>query len=256
MVSARSDGAATTYAGVDVAAEPGKTAAATLIENSRGVRIVDVRANVADDGIVAVVAEAVKTGVDVPLGWPAAFVEFVTAHAREQQQAPVNTDRAWRRRLALRATDRFVHESIGSYPLSVAADLIAYPAFRWGGIEARLRDAGVDVARDGSGKICEVYPAGALRVWELPNRGYKSARNAAVRESLVEGLSTRMPWLDWGRFKQHCVQSDDALDAVIAALVARQVHHGEAVAPPAALARLARQEGWIWLPAQQDLSVL
>ncbi|MFC0582949.1 DUF429 domain-containing protein [Micrococcoides hystricis] len=239
------------FGGVDLAAESGKTAAATILEDASGVSIVDVRIGVDDDSIVDLVAGAVTTGMDVPVGWPADFVKLVSAHAREEQDVPVSTDRAWRRGLALRATDRFVHEHIGGYPLSVAADLIAYPAFRWAGIEARLRGAGVDVARDGTGKICEVYPAGALRVWGLPSRGYKSDRNTAVRETIVDGLSAKMPWLDWGGFAQRCVQNDDALDAVIAALVARQVHHGEAVAPPAELAGLARQEGWIWLPVQE-----
>lgn len=253
-MSAHARPSAITYAGVDLAAEPQKTAAATLVEDAGGVRIVQLRLGAEDADILGLVQGAAKTGVDVPLGWPAAFVELVSAHARGQQPVPESTDRAWRRSLALRVTDRAVHESIGSYPLSVAADLIAYPAFRWAGIEASLRATGVDVARDGTGKICEVYPAGALRVWELPSRGYKSAANAAARDKIIAGLSARMPWLQWCGLEQLCSRSDDALDAVIAALVARQVHRGQAVGPPVECAGVAQQEGWIWLPPQQSFS--
>ena len=65
-----------------------------------------------------------------------------------------------------------MHRRTGLTPgWSVATDRIAHPALRWAGIEARLRDRGLDAARDGSGMLCEVYPAAALQIWVLhPSR--------------------------------------------------------------------------------------
>lgn len=81
----------------------------------------------------------------------------------------------------MRHTDRAVHERTGLTPLSVATDRIAHPALRWAGIEARLREQGIDTARDGSGLICEVYPAAALRLWHLP-QGRAAELPAQLRE--------------------------------------------------------------------------
>ncbi len=49
--------------------------------------------------------------------------------------------------------------------LSVAADRIAMPAMRAGRIFTRLADQGETVDRKGTGKIVEVYPRAALKVW-------------------------------------------------------------------------------------------
>src|SRR5690625_7838290 len=104
---------------------------------------------------------------------------------------------------------------------------------RWSSLEARLRDRGVDVARDGSGVVCEIYPAGALRCWSLPHHGYKGAKNIATRTELVAALSQRFTELDWNGFDESCVADDNILDAVIAALMAREGAHGRGGPPPA-----------------------
>ena len=219
-------------------------------DSSGGLLLERVVAGAEDSDLLALAPEVRKIGVDVPVGWPRPFVELLTAQAAGTLPAPASTGREWRRGLAMRATDLAVHERTGLTPLSVATDRIAHPALRWAGIEARLRDQGIDASRDGSGLICEVYPAAALRAWQLPSRGYKGVKNAAARRALVDALAAQLPALDWNGHQDLCAREDDALDAVLAALVAREVDQGRAVPPPPHLRELSRQEGWIWVPRE------
>ena len=140
---------------------------------------------------------------------------------------------------------------MGKTPLSVAADKIAYPAIRWAAIAARLREQEISTPLDGSGVACEVYPGAALAAWGFGAQRYKKAAGALVRGELVEALSARWPWLDWAGHQDVCAASDDALDAVIAAVVARGVLLGRAISPRAELAAAAADEGWIWLPTPE-----
>lgn len=243
------------YAGIDLAADQARTALAVLREDEPGGRVVVASAvlGVSDDDLVAAVAEATKVGVDVPVGWPEPFVDFLRGHADGAVSAPESTGADWRRRMVMRRTDLLVRERFGLVPLSVAADRIAYPALRWAGIEARLRDLGVDTARDGSGRVAEVYPAAALRAWGLTHRGYKRAATEE-RERLIETLATRHSWLDWAGHREACIASDDVLDAVVAAMVAREVAQGRTVAPTERERPLALREGWIHVPHTPDRS--
>ena len=237
------------YVGIDLAAQPRRTGVAVLRETGEGVLLEHVGVGADDDALLDHLQGAAKIGVDVPLGCPKPFVDLLTAHAAGTMTAPASTGGDWRRGLALRATDLEVHRRTGLTPLSVATDRIAHPALRWAGIEARLREEGIDVARDGAGRICEVYPAATLRRWGLPHRGYKGTGGRAARRGLVEALGGRFPGLDWAGHDAACVEEDDVLDAVIATLMAREVARGRAVPPPDPLREIALVEGWIWLPA-------
>lgn len=121
-------------------------------------------------------------------------------------------------------------------------------AGRWAGLEARLRERGIDVARDGSGVVFEVYPAAALHCWSLTHRGYKGAQNAPGRSALAAELVEKTPWLDWNGYRDLCVRDDNALDAVVAALITREAFLGSCEPPTDENREVARQEGWIWLP--------
>lgn len=181
-----------TFIGIDLAADTRRTGLAVLREEAGGVVVDHAQLGATDNELAAAIQHAQRAGMDVPFGWPDAFVEVIRAHAAGSLPAPERTDSVWRRDLALRATDKAVHRRTGLTPLSVSTDRIAYPALRWAGVEARLRDRDLDVARDGSGVLCEVYPAAALKCWALPYRGYKGSKNSMPRRELVEAISQNL----------------------------------------------------------------
>lgn len=236
------------FTGIDLAAEPKYTGAAS-VQDDGGILVVQTAAvGATDDQLVQATQDADMTGVDVPVGWPQAFVELIQAQAVGALQAPENTAAAWRRRLAMRTTDIELYRRTGLTPLSVSTNLIAYPALRWAGLEARLRDLGVDVSRDGNGAVAEVYPAAALHRWGLPYRGYKGPKNAAVRSAIVGAIPRLFPTLEWNGFDSIAGANDNVLDAVIAALIAHQIVQGHCEGPPPEHTAAARAEGWIWVP--------
>lgn len=255
-------------AGVDLAAAPERTGWAVLelsalpapgCPTARG-RVVEAGLGLADEALLDLLTSASLTGVDAPFGWPRAFTGLMAGSQSPPPEALGPGGAAWRRAVTLRRTDRLVTERTGQRPLSVAADMIAHPALRWAAVAAEARRRGVPISPEGpvaqAARACEVYPAGALRVWGLPHRGYKrSARQAAasVRAAILAGLMKRHPGLDIGSHAIQCQRSDDVLDALLSALVAACVAGG-AARPPAHGAELddARSEGWIWLPETDD----
>lgn len=238
------------FVGVDLAAAPERTGLAVLVQDEgRGTLMVERAVLGADDDeVLDAIGAGERSGVDVPFGWPESFVRLVTDHSGGRLHPVADTGPDWRRGLALRATDVAVRELTGLTPLSVSTDRIAYPALRWANLAARLRAAGHAVEPDGAGLACEVYPAAALRTWGLPHRAYKKDAHRPARAALVGALEELVPWLDLTGFRQACQAHDDVLDAVLAALVAREVHLGRTHGPPAALRARARREGWIHVP--------
>nr|WP_269086103.1 DUF429 domain-containing protein [Actinopolymorpha cephalotaxi] len=154
-----------------------------------------------------------------------------------------------RRRLALRTTDIVTHDTTGLLPLSVAADRIGHTAMRCAGLLAQLARDGQSVDRSGAGAVAEVYPAASLKKWGLPSRGYKRAQNVDNLRASVDALLTAAPWLSLGKCEDLCRRSDDAFDAVIAAMTARAVGKGLVEPVPEEHASVARTEGWIALPS-------
>ncbi len=235
--------------GVDLAAEPSKTALA-LVEWSGTAAIVRaLEVGVGDDALLGALAAADKAGIDCPLGWPASFATFVAQHHRGAiADVALAQDKEGRRRLLWRRTDEDVRERTGLIPLSVAADRIAHVAVRCATLQARLAELGRPVDRTGAGILVEVYPAGSLRAWGLPDRRYKGAAGAAALHANVDVLLKLAPWLDLGIFDPLCRSRDDSFDAVIAALTARAAALGLTTAPPQPYVDQARTEGWIALP--------
>lgn len=232
--------------GVDLAAEAARTAVAIVDWRPGGAVVRNLRLGADDDAVCAAVEDAHLAGIDCPFGWPDGFVALVEAHHAGRLAAPSSSDRAWRRPLTMRATDLWVHEHTGLVPLSVAADRIAHAALRLTAVLARLTGRGINCARDGSGRVAEVYPAAALKSWGLPFRGYKGPAGQGVREVMVARLAEHAPWLELGGARELCVRSDDALDALVCALVARAVAQGASARPVDRVQ--ARREGWIHLP--------
>jgi hypothetical protein len=90
---------------VDLAAEPRGTAVATVEWAASGATARHLVLGADDTQIVEAAATADKVGIDCPLGWPAPFVEFVTAHQDGHVTVPPDLDgRDLRRTLALRTT--------------------------------------------------------------------------------------------------------------------------------------------------------
>jgi predicted nuclease with RNAse H fold len=237
--------------GVDLAADPASTAVASVDWSAGRAGVTKLVLPADDPAVLDAVAGADKAGIDCPLGWPDAFVSFVTEHRTGHVRVPDGVaGRDWRRGLAFRYTDEAVREAIGLIPLSVAADRIGHPAMRCAGLLAGLAARGVPVDRDGSGVVVEVYPAGSPKCWGLPYRGYKRAAGRGNLGPLVDALLRAAPWLDLRAFDGLCRRSDHALDAVVAALTARAASIGLVSRPPEHRAPAARTEGWIALPTE------
>ncbi|GIH29757.1 hypothetical protein Aph01nite_80670 [Acrocarpospora phusangensis] len=233
--------------GVDLAAEAADTAVAWLEWSRTGARVSRLVTRAGDELVAEAVLAADKAGIDCPLGWPDKFVDFLLAQ-REGLPLPSGAGRLWRRDLANRVTDLVVRDLTGQRPLSVAADRIGYVAMRWAGLAAELARRGQVVDRRGSGVVVEVYPAASLKWWGLPFTGYKRAANLAELNRLVDALHRPAPWLDLGEFESVCRASDDALDAVVAALTARAAALDLVTVPSPGQLESARTEGWIAIP--------
>ena len=244
-----------TTAGVDLATQPARTGLAVIAWGSGRARLTQLRLGVTDQDVVEVARTADKVGIDCPLGWPDDFLAFVTAHSagRVDLSGGESGDEL-RRRLAYRETDR-VLRAAGSPPLSVSTDRIGLTAIRAATILEHLAAAGAPVDRSGAGVVAEVYPAASLKRWGLPHRQYKREGNRRARQDLVAALRRRVPWLDLGEHAALCEDSDDALDAVVAALTARAAALGRCAPPPEQEVARARREGWILLP-DGELSTL
>lgn len=213
--------------GVDLSVQPKKTGVAWIDWSPSGARVRDLVVGATDELITRAVMEADKAGIDCPLGWPEKFVKFISAHHTGNVIVPAEVaGPEWRSTLAYRVTDKAVHDTTHLMPLSVAADRIAYTAMRCAGLLAQLARKGQPVDRCGTGVVVEVYPAASLNHWGLPHRGYKGTGNAKSLGQVVDALLVAAPWLTLGPHEDKCRHSDDALDAVIAALTARAATKG------------------------------
>ena len=97
--------------------------------------------------------------------------------------------------------------------------------------------------RAGTDLIVEVYPAAGLKLWGLPHSRYKGQAGRTSLNRLVDQLQDAAPWLDLGDAEQVCRDRDHALDAVVAALLARAAALGLTAPPPAEDHAAARAKG-------------
>lgn len=235
--------------GVDLAAQPARTAVAVVDWQGGGARLTTLRLGNTDGDIVGLAQGSARVGVNCAFGWPDDFVAYVAANARGEAPDPDLRGIEGRRRLAYRETDRATHRITGRLPLSVSTDRLGLTAMRCTDLLAAFADAGDVVDRSGAtGRLVEVYPAASLRLWGVAVSGYKT--DAAARRAATANLLAVAPWLIVSLDQRALMEaSDDAFDAVVAALITR-AHALRAThpIPPAALDR-ARREGWIALPA-------
>ena len=139
-----------------------------------------------------------------------------------------------------------MRDRIGRWPLSVSTDRLGVTALRGAGLMRRLTASGFPVGRAAEGRLFEVYPGGALRIWGFDTMKYRV--DATRRATLLDTLQQRAPWLDVGAFAPVAVSSGDAFDALIAALATRAGALGRFARPAAVDLEIARREGWVVLP--------
>jgi len=207
--------------GVDLASAAKRTAVCWIEWDAGRAEVVRLESRADDDALVEAIAEVDRAGIDVPFGWPEDFVRAVAEYSASGiWPAAVPQPSAAPKQLQFRETDRFVHKITGAWPLSVSSDRIAIPAMRAAALFSRLAASGHPVARDGSGKVVEVYPAAALRMWGFNALGYKRKKNRAARCSLMNTVFEQTGrWLSMdAKYTAACEDSDDAFDALIAGL--------------------------------------
>lgn len=214
-------------------------------------RVVELTVGASDAQIVAVAPTVASLGIDCAFGWPDEFVAFITGHAAAERLERLPSEREgsgmdWRRRLAYRETDRVTRRLTGRWPLSVSTDRLGLTAMHCAALLESIGDTIGPVDRAGGGVAAEVYPSATLRGWGFSTVGYKS--DAVIRAVLLDALRERAPWLDIGAVADLMTGSDDAFDAVIAALAARAHALGLWHRPPPECLDRAVREGWIVLP--------
>lgn len=242
--------------GIDLAAQNEKTATCVIDWSSgRAVARAPVLGGAGDDveWLVAQQQEADWTGIDAPFGWPLPFVEATSRWAAGEAWDAADKDD-----LRFRHTDQVVRATVGRVALSVSSDRIAVTAWRCARLLDAVRDGEKAVDRLGADRIYEVYPGAALTCWGFTRAGYKTSGNAQskqrqrqARVALLDEIERRAGWLDLSLAREACEKSDDALDALIASLVARAAGTGRTVLPEAhdeAQQRRIAAEGWIHLP--------
>lgn len=245
--------------GIDLASDPKRTALCWVRWAGGSAEVTRLERHGADAALLDAICEADKVGIDVPLGWPLAFVRAIAGHTDDggwPADAPRPTVSP--KQLQFRQTDAVVHALTKRWPLSVSSDRIAIPAMRAAALFARLAERVGPVSRDGAGLVTEVYPAAALRRWGFPAVGYKRKENRAARCALLQSIvSQTSAWLVIPEsFHTSCEDSDDALDALVAALVARARAVDLCEPIPSESLEAATKEGWIALPLDGSLSLL
>lgn len=228
--------------GVDLASQAAKSAVATVEWSGSGATLTALELSCSDVRLrELLVSDVDAVAIDCPLGWPKSFTDLIVMH-RSGDSGELDDD-TFIDMHTLRETDRYARALTRITPLRVAADRIAFPALRL----ARVM-MGVDrhLARDGSGRLVEAYPAAALKSWGLPSQQYKRSDGRAIRSRIVDEVVRLAPWLDVGPHAVAMADSDDALDAVVCALVGRATRLG--LTHPPQNRELALEEGWIHIP--------
>ncbi len=230
-----------------------------------------------------------KIGIDAPFGWPACFTAALAEFSTSKMWPPDDDSvcECERKRkldkrfgktvfphLRYRRTDEIVEREMVERwnamehrprqrvrPLSVSSDRIAAPAMRAVGLLAERLCRGEAVDRSGmTGRFVEVYPAAALAIWGLRSSGYKGTKQRHVnrRKKLLKDLEGKTGLSVSRDHRELCWKSDDALDALVAALVARAKARSlcDPIPKTDGDKKSAKEEGWIALPQEQSLDHL
>ena len=244
--------------GIDLAAQPKATGLVVLSRKTEGEEqhkwVADLPLGPAtDECLIDLGSQVDVIGVDAPLGWPEPFVQAVLAHQSFEPWPGTEN----RRPLTHRRTDDHVRDLGWGQPMSASADRLGSVAMRCALLQREwAKRWGAAAERDGSGRLIEVYPAAALRVWGISQPGYKGGTKAAAdpartaRNKIFAAVRTATEsWLDLVAVSDKCVDSDHTLDALISAIIALAAQSNATSCPKSAEdVKLAKTEGWIHVP--------
>ena len=252
--------------GIDLASQPKRTAVAIVAWDEPNPRVVELalhrdrQGDVFFDKYLVTTAvslrrpegcpEITKVAIDAPFGWPRDFISALNAYT-DRLDPPVPMDFS-KESLYRRTTDLLIANRKEGNPLAVSVDKIGYCAIRSAvllGEVARLQGPEA-AARDGSGLVCEVYPAVAARRWLSAHR-YKGAHQTSARAELFDRIIAATQMSDPHGVIEEAKRSphDDLLDALLCALLARACERGQVDAIPEKHRDAALAEGWIHLPS-------
>lgn len=231
--------------GIDLASSDRNTAACAITWGHDRPRLTLLQGrDVTDDRIVTLARGAQVIGIDAPFGWPEAFTAATASYAAGAAWPRKKPDGLW-----LRLTDERAWVATGKLPLSVSSDRIARAAERAARLLTLLGTGDQAARRDGSDNVIEVYPAGALRCWGIATAGYKQPAGYPEREDIVttieEALALEVP----DEARPALVATDHAVDALVAAIVARAFQVKQVLMPTTDEVDAARKEGWLYLPS-------
>ena len=262
----RSSGRSMCTVGVDLSATKAYTASVAIEWENGGALVAEPVIGIGREELACYLARGDWIGIDAPFGWPQPMIAALHAY-RSEEPWPEPEKESFR----FRRSDRHLQDIVLAeteetlWPISVASDRLAMTACR----SAQLREDGFKSSgrrfdRAGADRILEVHPRAALLLWGLNHKGYKTSRDssrraaeAEARAALLAAIEAKAPWLGWVEgAREACVERDDALDAVLAALVARAGALGLTKAPPIEDLQLARLEGWAHLPPRDSLGRL
>lgn len=238
-----------TIIGIDCAVSPENVGCALAEMDGKRCEVIDLKACSQSGGPADVVTGWLRScrhpaliALDAPLGWPRALGGMLGDH--RAGAAPRDDAHT----LFRRATDDFVHATVGKRPLDVGADRIARTAHAaldlLGDVRGRL-DAPIPLAWTSeftSPAAIEVYPAATLRAHGMSSTQYRHAGEGVRRLEILREVRKK---IDVPRAYDDAVErSADVLDAVVCVLAARDFLTARSI-PPTDM-RLARKEGWIW----------
>ncbi|MCJ7826666.1 MAG: DUF429 domain-containing protein [Demequinaceae bacterium] len=233
--------------GVDLASQSNGTAIAVIewgVGHSRALKVV---LGADDEMIIDEGKRADIIGIGSPFGWPDPFFEFVSQNRVGRVDEPRRAATvSGRDEIMYRTTERRVRDWLGLKLMPSTSNMLGSTVLRCAGLQTRLAEAGVTVTRGEGGKVIEVYAPASLMAWGLHEPSYKS--QSVSRARILEQAGRRLS-LDLGEYRALCVDSDDATDALVAAMTARAVALGLWREPVDDEERLrASTEGWICVP--------
>lgn len=196
-------------------------------------------------------------GIDVPFGWPIPFAEALNGYRIGTALDPD------RRRYRYRTTDGWVVDWLPQMyahkskrkpptPLSVSTEKLGSTAMVGTVLLSQLADEFWLSPRKSnvSKTVVEVYPAASLWAWCMPHDRYKTGKDARnVRVTIVDELDKLHELRIADEHRARLVASDHSLDALVAALTAREYANGNTFDPPEQVTDdVLRIEGWIRVP--------